>query len=116
MTKRRVKLRKDAVLHGGFKCDAEGCDYKEEPSIFDCEYLDEYISYIESYFDKKCPKCGAPLLIKKDFEQILLLLYLLHNPIIIVIEKLIGLFPGHKKTRYIAELDREHNLELKRMD
>ena len=112
MAEKRRKFRKNAIIKGGFKCDADGCDYQEEAVPMDFEYLDEYIEYMKSYFDKKCPKCGAPLLIPGDYEQMLSLVLLFHNPVFIAIENLIGLFTGIKKHRVIAGVNKEHNLEF----
>jgi len=111
--RQRQRLRKSVFLKGGFKCDTEGCDYHEEEMPTDFEYLDEYVEYMNSYLDKKCPKCGAPLLIQKDYEQMICLILLLHHPVFIAIENLIGLFTGKEKVRIRAGADKKHNLEIK---
>jgi len=109
---RRKKFRKSAMLKGGFKCDAEGCDYCEETPM-EFEYLDEFFAHLVSYLDKKCPKCGAPLLIQKDLYQFVALALLLHNPIFIALENILGFFNLCKKKLVHVGVDKEHNLEMK---
>lgn len=46
------------IVASGIKCDASGCDYREEVVA-----LDAY----ESYVDRPCPKCGASLLTPEDY-------------------------------------------------
>jgi hypothetical protein len=43
----------------GIKCDAIGCDYRDPSATF-AQYQD--------YVDKPCPKCGANLLTKADYD------------------------------------------------
>lgn len=45
----------------GLKCDAEGCDYRNDD--IPC---DEY----ELWIDTPCPECGASLLTQADFELV----------------------------------------------
>lgn len=56
----------------GLKCDAEGCDYRD-----DTIHIKDY----EIYVNAPCPKCGANLLTEKDMHTIKFLL---------VCEKLFG--------------------------
>lgn len=42
----------------GIKCDS--CDFKDESVPF---------SEYESYLNKKCPICGAPLLTQEDYDK-----------------------------------------------
>ena len=94
---KRKKLRKDAMSGGAIKCDAVGCDYREEVVIKNFEYLDECIDYLKSYADKKCPKCGAILLTKKECSQAIAVYLILHNRIYITLEKILEFF-GRNKT------------------
>lgn len=43
---------------GFLKCDAEGCDHQENHEVIG-----------EDLVDKPCPKCGANLLTRRDFED-----------------------------------------------
>lgn len=43
----------------GLKCDAPGCDYRDDTV--------EFKDY-KQCVDKPCPKCGAPLLTKADYD------------------------------------------------
>lgn len=104
----RQKFRKNTFLGMAVKCDTDGCGYKYEiPRQF--VYLDEYTEYIRSFLGKNCPVCGAPLLTKRDFLQMLLLVKFLHNPVVIAFEKV---HKGKEKV-YRAEVDKDHNLEIR---
>lgn len=46
---------------GGLKCDAEGCDYRDDTVTL--------ASYPE-WLNKPCPLCGANLLTQKDFDEV----------------------------------------------
>lgn len=56
---------KDAVrlTIKGLRCDANGCDYRDEKVGFDA-----------SWIDSPCPKCGASLLTREDYESIQLII------------------------------------------
>lgn len=45
----------------GLKCDTPTCDY-HDPAI----RLEDY----EAYIDTPCPKCGASLLTRADYDQV----------------------------------------------
>lgn len=45
--------------HGGLKCDAPGCDFRDETIL-----AEDY----EKWVNAPCPKCGANLLTQEDFE------------------------------------------------
>ena len=45
----------------GIKCDAEGCDYRD-----DSAELENY----EEYLNKPCPECGANLLTEADMATV----------------------------------------------
>lgn len=51
-----------SVHISGIKCDAPGCDYRDDVADF---------SKPEEWLDKKCPKCDSPLLTEEDYRAIL---------------------------------------------
>lgn len=53
-------MNRSAIEWAGqfLKCDAEGCDHKESVSEITADLI-----------GKPCPKCGANLLTKDDFES-----------------------------------------------
>ena len=109
---KRKKFYRGIVLNTGFKCDAEGCDYVET-APYDFEYLDEYLSYLDSYLDKKCPKCGAPLLTEKDHVMSVFLMKVLHHPLFRAINKIGGAL-GQKGNVYKFGLDGNGNLNIEK--
>lgn len=46
----------------GWKCDAVGCEYKDESTVI------ESIEEAEKFLKVNCPLCGAPLLTDADFK------------------------------------------------
>lgn len=52
----------------GLKCDAEGCDFKDEDAYPD-----------ERSLNRPCPKCGANLLTEADLANVRLLQYIAHS-------------------------------------
>ena len=46
----------------GFKCDAEGCDYRSDPVDINSD--------LSGWVGKPCPKCGENLCTEEDFEQL----------------------------------------------
>jgi hypothetical protein len=49
----------------GIKCDAPNCSYSD---------MTVPLSELESYLDKPCPLCAAPLMTKEDLAVIFLLI------------------------------------------
>jgi len=77
----------------GLKCDANGCGYQSDVEISRADY--------EKWTDAPCPKCGASLLTKADYDCLVLM------------EKAVGLFnkafgpgtAGEKKTEVSAHMN-----------
>ena len=59
----------------GIKCDAEGCDYKDEFGSWGTT-PEEVLAVKDQYLNKPCPKCGANLLTEEDANTIITLVNL----------------------------------------
>jgi hypothetical protein len=92
----------------GLKCDAPGCGYRD-----DTIKVGDYKKWI----DKPCPKCGASLLTKADYD---LLQYLfLYKKIVNapIIRHLIGFLSKDKKQiKVIVSMNGTGKIKLKEED
>lgn len=67
---RQDKLEAVTVNGGGLKCDTDGCDWSDT-SISMANYA--------AYVDYACPKCGASVLTRDDYEALQTVLTLVHE-------------------------------------
>jgi hypothetical protein len=107
------RISRHIELLGGFKCDAPGCDYKEERESF--EYVEEFLQDLKDHLSMNCPKCGTPLLTPADYKNVELLIKVLHNPIIQLIDK-IAVFCGAKRKKYHVDMNGTGEMKIEEME
>ncbi len=84
----------------GIQCDAEGCDYSTDEGAWG-DTPEEIKATSETYLNKPCPKCGAPLLTQADHYALMEMLAI--APIATSLEELV--YKGEP-------IPREHMIEV----
>jgi hypothetical protein len=104
----RKKIIKDMINQTGYKCDREGCGYREAGVNY--EYLDEYEADLKRHLSMKCPRCGDPLLTVEDYNVSIVLLRVIHHPLYRLVNWIGGLFS--KRRRFRLDMNGTGNLSV----
>ncbi len=76
---------------GGLKCDAHGCDYRDDDAKFE-----DY----DKYLNAPCPKCGASLLTEADLAAVKAMIAGAEW-----LNKLVGDVPDEGQLRFAIDMD-----------
>ena len=87
----------------GIKCDAPGCDYKD-----DTVRVEDY----KLWLNKSCPKCGANLLTQADYDVVQGVIKVTNFLNLPVIRHLLKLFSFGKKTELKINLHGTGQVEI----